>query len=404
MVRLRPGSGETSPLDIPAIQRALAADRLDGWLLYDFHGSNPIAQQLTGLAGGAHMTTRRWYYLIPAAGEPRALVHAIEQHNLDHLPGTRLVYASRKQLDDGLTALLGNARRVAMEYSPECAIPYVSRVDAGTAEAVRKRGVEIISSGDLVQRFEATWSAEQLGQHQEASAALYRIKDRAFEAASRALTGGSRQTEYDLQQHMVGWFQEEGLVSDAPPVVAIGANAGNPHYLPTAEHNRVITADDVLLLDLWGKKAQPGAVFADITWVAATARQVPAEAATAFAAIVNARDPAVRLVQERAASGEDLRGWQVDRAARQVLEDGGFGQYVLHRTGHSLGQNVHGNGTHLDDYETHDERRIIPRTGFTVEPGLYFDTFGVRTEINVYRGDREAVVTGERQANIVTLL
>lgn len=403
MVRLGHGVGETSALDILAIQQALAADRLDGWLLYDFHGSNPIAQQLTGLAGGAHMTTRRWYYLIPAAGEPRALVHAIERHNLDHLPGTRLVYAGRKELDDGLTALLGGARRVAMEYSPECAIPYVSRVDAGTVEAVRKRGVEIVSSGDLVQQFEATWSAGQLARHKEASAALYRIKDRAFEEASRALTSGSRQTEYDLQQLMVGWFRDEGLVSDAPPVVAVGANAGNPHYLPTADHNRVITADEVLLLDLWGKKAQPGAVFADITWVGATARQVPAEAASAFGAIVNARDTAVRLVQERAAAGEDLRGWQVDRAARQVLEESGYGQYVLHRTGHSLGENVHGNGTHLDDYETHDERRIVPRTGFTVEPGLYFDTFGVRTEINVYRGDREAVVTGERQTNIVTL-
>ena len=403
MVRLRHGSGGTSRLDIPAIQRALAAERLDGWLLYDFHGSNPIAQQLAGLSGAAHMTTRRWYYLIPTQGEPRALVHAIEQHNLDHLPGTRLVYAGRKQLDDGLTALLGDARRVAMEYSPECAIPYVSRVDAGTAEAVRKRGVEIVSSGDLVQQFEATWSAEQLAQHQEASAALYRIKDRAFEEASRALTNGGRQTEYDLQQLMVGWFREEGLVSDAPPVVAVGANAGNPHYLPTAERNRVIVSDEVLLLDLWGKRTHAGAVFADITWVGATARQVPAEPAAAFAAIVNARDTAVRLVQERAASGEDLRGWQVDRAARQVLEDGGYGQYVLHRTGHSLGENVHGNGTHLDDYETHDERRLDPKTGFTVEPGLYFDTFGVRTEINVYRGDREAVVTGERQMNIVTL-
>ena len=403
MVRLRHGSRGTSRLDIPAIQRALAADRLDGWLLYDFHGSNPIAQQLAGLSGAAHMTTRRWYYLIPTVGEPRSLVHAIEQHNLEHLPGSRLVYAGRKQLDDGLTALLGDTRRVAMEYSPECAIPYVSRVDAGTAEAVRKRGVEIVSSGDLVQQFEATWSAEQLAQHQEASAALYRIKDRAFEEVSRALTHGGRQTEYDLQQLMVGWFREEGLVSDAPPVVAVGANAGNPHYLPTAEHNRVIASDEVLLLDLWGKRTHAGAVFADITWVGATARQVPAEPAAAFAAIVNARDTAVRLVQERAAAGEDLRGWQVDRAARQVLEDGGYGQYVLHRTGHSLGENVHGNGTHLDDYETHDERRLVPKTGFTIEPGLYFGTFGVRTEINVYRGDREAVVTGERQMNIVTL-
>ena len=390
-------------LDVAAIQRALAADRLDGWLLYDFHGSNPIAQQLAGLAGGAHMTTRRWYYLIPAAGEPRALVHAIERHNLDHLPGTRLTYAGRQQLDEGLSALLGQVRRVAMEYSPECAIPYVSRVDAGTVEAVRKRGVEIVSSGDLVQQFEATWSAAQLAQHHEASAALYRIKDRAFEEASKALTTGRRQTEYDLQQRMVEWFREEGLVSDAPPVVALGANAGNPHYLPSVEQKTEIVADQVLLLDLWGKKAQPGSVFADITWVGATSRQVPPEPAAAFQAIVNARDAAVRLVQERATAGEDLRGWQVDRAARQVLEDSGFGKHVLHRTGHSLGENVHGNGTHLDDFETHDERRLVPRTGFTIEPGLYFEHFGVRTEINVYRGEREAVVTGERQSAIVTL-
>jgi Xaa-Pro aminopeptidase len=390
-------------LDVPAIQRALAADRLDGWLLYDFHGSNPIAQQLTGLAGGAHMTTRRWYYLIPAAGEPRALVHAIEQHNLDHLPGTRMTYAGRQELDAGLSALLGHVRRVAMEYSPECAIPYVSRVDAGTVEAVRKRGIEIVSSGDLVQQFEATWSAAQLAQHHEASAALYRIKDRAFEEAAKALTAGRRQTEYDLQQRMVEWFREEGLVSDAPPVVALGANAGNPHYLPSVEQNTEIVSDEVLLLDLWGKKAQPGSVFADITWVGATSRQVPAEASAAFQAIVDARDVAVRLVQDRASAGEDLRGWQVDREARRVLEDSGYGKHVLHRTGHSLGENVHGNGTHLDDFETHDERRLVPRTGFTIEPGLYFEDFGVRTEINVYRGEREAVVTGERQSTIVTL-
>jgi Xaa-Pro aminopeptidase len=390
-------------LDVPSIQRALAADRLDGWLLYDFHGSNPIAQQLTGLAGGPHMTTRRWYYLIPATGEPRALVHAIEQHNLDHLPGSRITYAGRQQLEKGLTDLLGQARRVAMEYSPECAIPYVSRVDAGTVEAVRKRGVEILSSGDLVQQFEATWSEAQLAQHHDASAALYRIKDRAFEEASKALSTGRRQTEYDLQQLMVAWFREEGLISDAPPVVALGSNAGNPHYLPTVELNKVIVEDQVLLLDLWGKKAQPGAVYADITWVGTTSRRAPAEPAAAFQAIVDARDAAVRLVQDKAAAGDDLRGWQVDRAARQVLEDSGFGPHVLHRTGHSLGENVHGNGTHMDDYETHDERRIVPRTGFTIEPGLYFDDFGVRTEINVYRGEREAMVTGERQMALVTL-
>ena len=390
-------------LDVAAIQRALATEGLDGWLLYDFHGSNPIAAQLTGLAGGAHLTTRRWYYLIPAAGEPRALVHAIERRNLDHLPGTKVVYAGRQQLESGLAQLLAGMRRVAMEYSPNCAIPYVSRVDAGTAEAIRSHGVAIVSSGDLVQQFEATWTAEQLTSHRAASAALYRIKDRAFESASAALASGRLQTEYDLQQAMVQWFREEGLVSDSAPVVAVGANAGNPHYLPTASISQPIVPDEVLLLDLWGKQSAPGAVFADITWVGVTSAAVSADAARAFQAVVGARDEAVRMVEEAAGAGRELRGWQVDRAARQVLERDGFATRILHRTGHSLGENVHGNGTHLDDYETHDDRRLLPGTGFTVEPGLYFETFGVRTEINVYRGEREALVTGPRQMEIVTL-
>ena len=390
-------------LDVAAIQSALRAQGVDGWLLYDFHGSNPIAVQLAGLGSGPHMTTRRWYYLIPAEGQPRALVHAIERHNLDHLPGTKSVYAGRQQLDAGLDTLLAGTTRVAMEYSPHCAIPYISRVDAGTAEAIRARGIEILSSGDLVQQFEATWTPAQLASHRAASDALYRIKDRAFESAAAALRTGHARTEHDLQQEMVRWFTEEGLVSDSAPVVAVGANAGNPHYLPTAAHAAPIVADEVLLLDLWGKKKDAGAVFADITWVGVTASRVPDEAARAFGAIVSARDEAVRVVQQAAQEGRDLRGWEVDRAARGVLEREGFGRWILHRTGHSLGETVHGNGTHLDDYETHDERRLLPHTGFTIEPGLYFERFGVRTEINVYRAEQEAVVTGPRQTEIVTL-
>ena len=390
-------------LDLAAVRGALVAEGLDGWLLYDFHGSNPIASQLAGLAGGPHMTSRRWYYLIPASGEPLGLVHATERHNLDHLPGTKAVYAGRDQLEAGLTRLLEGMRRVAMEYSPRCAIPYISRLDAGTAEAIRARGVEILSSGDLVQQFEATWTAAQLASHREASDALYRIKDRAFEAASAALSAGRPQTEYYLQQAMVRWFHEEGLVSDSAPVVALGGNAGNPHYLPTAAQSRPIVPDEVLLLDLWGKKATPGAVFADITWVGVTGARVPEEPAKAFRAITAARDAAVRLVENAAAGDRELRGWEVDRAARQVLEQEGYGDRILHRTGHSLGESVHGNGTHLDDYETHDDRRLLPKTGFTVEPGLYFESFGVRTEINVYRGEREALVTGPRQSEIITL-
>lgn len=390
-------------LDIAAIQQVLAADGLDGWLLYDFHGSNPIAVQLAGLATGGHLTTRRWYYLIPAQGAPTALVHAIERHNLDHLPGDKAVYAGREQLDAGLTSMLAGMRRVAMEYSPACAIPYVSRVDAGTAEAVRARGVEIISSGDLVQRFEARWSPAQLESHRRASEALYRIKDRAFEAVRHALRDGVRTSEYDLQQQMVGWFAEEQLVSDSAPVVAVGANAGNPHYLPTATHTAGLVPDAIVLLDLWGKCDEPGAVFADITWVGFSGREVPERYARAFDATARARDRAVTAVQTAARDGRDLRGWEVDREARAVLIDAGYGAHILHRTGHSLGESVHGNGVHLDDYETHDDRRILPGTGFTVEPGVYFEDFGIRSEINVYRSERDAVVTGPSQRALVPL-
>jgi Xaa-Pro dipeptidase len=391
-------------LDIAAIQTTLQADGLDGWLLYDFHGSNPIASRLAGLNGGGHMTTRRWYYLIPATGQPRGLVHAIERHNLDALPGEKVVYAGRERLDTGLTTLLKGMRLVAMEYSPLNAIPYVSRIDAGTAEAVRARGVEIVSSGDLVQRFEASWTPAQLTTHRKASEALYRIKDRAFAAAAEALRRGDALNEYQLQQQMVGWFEDEGLESDSAPVVAIGPSAGNPHYLPDATSSRPIVRDEVLLLDLWGKLKVPGAVFADITWVGMTGSTVPAEPARAFKAIADARDAAIALVEESARSGRDVRGWEIDRAARTVLEQAGYTDQILHRTGHSLGENVHGNGVHLDDYETHDERRLLPGAGFTVEPGLYFPDFGVRTEINMFRGERDATVTGPRQSEIVTLL
>ena len=391
-------------LDVAAVQDRLRKAGLDGWLLYDFHGSNPIASRLAGLTTGTHMTTRRWYYLIPASGQPRGLVHAIERHNLDALPGERTVYSGREQLEAGLTHLLAGLKKVAMEYSPMCALPYLSRVDAGTLEVVRAHGVDVVSSGDLVQQFEAAWTDDQLATHRAASASLYRIKDRAFAMAAEAVTAGRALSEYELQQQMMHWFDEERLVTDSPPVVAIGGNAGNPHYLPTAEQCRAVVRDEVLLLDLWGKKQDEGAVFADITWVAVTSARVPGEVERAFRAVADARDSAVRLVVEAARTDRDLRGWEVDEAARTVLTGRGYGDRIVHRTGHSLGESVHGNGVHMDDFETHDDRRLLPGTGFTVEPGLYFETFGVRTEINVYRGEREAVVTGPRQSEVVTLV
>jgi len=390
------------PLDIAAVQASLAAAGLDGWLLYDFHGSNPIAQSLAGLVHAAKMTTRRWYYFIPTQGEPRGLVHAIERHNLDGLPGTMHPYAGRLSLDEGLDALLAGASRIAMEYSPGCNIPYLSRVDAGTLESVRQRGVEVVSSGDLVQQFDAVWSPDQIATHDAASDALYRIKDRAFDVL-RQVAAGIPTTEYALQQQMVGWFADEGLVSSDPPVVAVMANAGNPHYLPTASSHQPIGRDQLVLLDLWGKQGAAGAVYADITWVAFTGAQVPAEMARAFDAIARARDTAVATVQAALDAGRFARGCEVDHAARAVLLEAGDGDAILHRTGHSLGESVHGNGAHLDDYETRDERQLLRGSGFTIEPGLYFSTFGVRTEINVVIMGTRARVSGPCQAAIAAL-
>ncbi len=392
------------PLDIPAIQQALKAEGLDGWLLYDFHGSNPIAARLVGTSESGKMTTRRWFYLVPAMGEPKGLVHAIERKTLDALPGPKTAYAGREQLDGELTRLLAGMKTIAMEYSRECAIPYISRVDAGTIEWIRTRGVEVQSSGDLVQRFEAVWVDHALATHRDASAALYRIKDRAFATVARNLRDGIDVTEFDVQQQMAGWFKDEGLVSDSDPVVAAQENAGDPHYLPTAKKARAIHANELLLLDLWGKKKDDSkAVYADITWVGFTGTTVPSEMARAFQAIRNARDAAAALAQESARDERDLRGWQVDRAARTVLEQAGYGEWILHRTGHNLGRDVHGNGVHMDDYESHDDRRLLPGTGFTIEPGLYFESFGVRTEINVYYGRREALITGPAQTEILRL-
>ena len=391
-------------MDIAGVQSALKADGIDGWLLYDFRGLNPIAVEVAGVGQqGGHLTTRRWYYLIPAEGEPRALVHAIERNALAHLPGSSNRYTGRDQLEAGLKRLVSGVRRVAMEYSPKCAIPYVARVDAGTIELVRQLGFEVVSSGDLVQRFATTWNAAAIESHRKASEKLYRIKDQAFDVVARRTRDGARTTEYDVQQLMAGWFRDEGLVSDSDPCVSAAENSGNPHYLPMQSRHRAIGRDELVLLDLWGKLDRPGAVFADITWMGFSGARVPERYAKAFAAVSAARDAASSLVQRAAAGGQELRGWQVDRAASTVLRSAGYGDAVLHRTGHNLGETVHGNGVNMDDYETHDDRRLLPGTGFTIEPGVYFTDFGVRSEINMIVFDRDAAVTGPLQSEIVAL-
>ena len=392
-------------MDIAGVQAALKADAIDAWLLYDFRGLNPIAVDVTGVGRqGGHLATRRWYYLIPATGEPRGLVHAIERNALAHLPGASNRYAGRDQLEAGLKKLVAGVQRVAMEYSPKCAIPYIARVDAGTIELIRGYGVDVVSSGDLVQRFATVWDAAAISSHRIASDKLYKVKDRTFDALARRIHNGEPTTEYDIQQLMAGWFREEGLVSDSDPNVSAAENAGNPHYLPTAAAHRPIGHDELVLLDLWGKLDRPGAVFADITWVGYTGRLVPDPYARAFAAVRDARDAAIRLVRSAVREGRDLRGWQVDRAASSVLRDAGYGDRIVHRTGHSLGEAVHGNGVNMDDYETHDDRRLLIGTGFTIEPGVYFDDFGVRTEINMIVQERDATVTGPSQTEILALV
>ena len=397
-------AASSATIDVSAIRDALNAEGLDGWLLYDFRGINPIAADTLGVGRqGGPLATRRWYYLIPATGDPRGLVHAIESSTLAHLPGKSERYAGREQLEAGLKRLLTGTKRIAMEYSPGCAIPYIARVDAGTVELVRKLGVEVASSGDLVQRFTAVWRDAEILSHQAASVKLYRIKDRAFDAIARRVRDRVATTEYDIQQLMADWFEEEGLVSDSDPNVSVGANAGNPHYLPTSSGSRPISADELVLLDLWGKLNRPGAVFADITWVGYTGSQVPERLTRAFSAVRASRDAGIALVQQRTRADQDVRGWEVDRAAAGVLREAGYADQILHRTGHSLGEAVHGNGVNMDDYETHDDRKLLPGTGFTIEPGVYFNDFGIRSEINMIVQAHDAVVTGPLQNDIVQL-
>lgn len=388
------------PIDIPAIQAALAADHLDGWLLYDFHGSNPIAVSLTGLAG--RHTTRRWYYFIPRTGVPIKLVHAIEAGVLAAQPGETRTYAGRVELEAGLGRLLSDVRTIAMEYSADCAIPYISRVDAGTIELVRRLGATVVSSGDLVGRFEAAWDAAAIATHRAASAALYRVKDRAFAWIGARLRARTATSELDVQREMLRWFDEEGLTTDAPPIVAVGPHAGDPHYAPSADTASAVAPGEVVLLDLWGKLRTPHAVYADITWTGVYGAPAP-EVASVFNTVARARDAALEAVQTAVAAGRAIRGWEVDRAARDVIGAAAYGARFIHRTGHSLGQEVHGNGVHMDDYETHDDRRLLAGTGFTIEPGIYLPAFGIRSEINVVVGTDGAEPTGPCQRALVRL-
>ncbi|MCL6565749.1 MAG: Xaa-Pro peptidase family protein [Acidobacteriia bacterium] len=387
---------------IREIQKELRAARIDAWLLTDFYHRDPISYRVLGLPPG--LAKRRWFYLIPARGTPRKLVHRIEAGALDALPGQKTLYAGLEELYAGLEKLLRGVRTLAMQYSPRLAVPYVSLADAGLVELVRSFGPRVVSSADLVQLFEARWTSRQLASHRAAGRKVDSIMQAAFRRAAEFVRRGRRLTEYELQRWIVEQFERSGLVSDDPPIVAVGPNSGNPHYEPQPQGSRPIRRGDLLLLDIWAKTRAPDSVYYDITWTGYLDATVPERYAKIFRIVREARDAAVALVQQGVAAGRAVRGFEVDRAARTVIEQAGYGRYFVHRTGHNIGTEVHGAGANMDSLETHDTRRLVPRTCFSVEPGIYLPSFGIRSEVNVYVDGRRALLTGPAQQEILPLL
>ena len=387
---------------IDEIQAALRAEGLDGWLFFDHHHRDPLAYRVLQFEP-AQTVTRRWYYLVPATGEPRGMVHRIESEVLNSLPGTKTGYAGWEQQRSQLAALLGGCRTVAMQYSPNCAVPYVSNIDAGTVELVRATGVEVKTSANLIQLFEARWSEAQYSQHKRAGVLVDEVRRNAFLRVFDALRAGSAIGEWDVAAWIMEQFDRVGLTIDHPPIVGVNGNASNPHYAPAAATQSKILVGDLLLIDLWGKLKEPGAVYYDITWMGYCGPTPPAAMQHVFEAVTGARDAAVAIVQRAAAEGRELAGFEVDDAARGHLRGLGLAEHFFHRTGHSIGEEVHGNGANMDNLETHDERKVIPGTCFSVEPGVYLPEFGVRSEVNVYRGTDKAEVTGEVQTALVTM-
>ena len=390
-------------MNLDLIQQVLRDYSLDGWLFFDHHERDPLAYRILGFRPARHVT-RRWYYLIPAQGEPRALVHRIEAGMLDALPGSKKAYSSWQLQREGLQQLLQGCKRVAMQYSPECAVPYVSMVDAGTVELVRSYGVEVATSADLVQIFEARWSAGQLESHIEAGRRIDKVLRAAFAEITARLARNDAVSEYDIKGFILESFASAGLVTDHGPIVGVNANASNPHYEPTAEVHAPIAKGDQVLIDLWAKLAAPDdAVYYDITWTGYAGPQVPSEIDNVFQVVTGARDRAIDRVQKAVAAGEPLAGFQVDDAARGYIREHGFEEYFVHRTGHSIGRDVHGSGANMDNLETHDTRRLIPHTCFSIEPGVYLPAFGIRSEVNVYVAETEAFVTGDIQRKLVII-
>jgi Xaa-Pro dipeptidase len=388
-------------MNLDAIQSALREAKLDGWLFYDHHHRDPLAYRILGLSDSLHIT-RRWFYLIPAQGQPKKLVHRIEQGRLDTLPGSKEVYSTWQELEQQLEVMLAGSTRLAMQYSPRNAIMYVSLVDAGTIEVLRGMGKEIVSSADLVSHFEAVLTEQQIASHYEAQRAIDEILAAGFREIGNRVRG-SGTTEYA----MVQWFQQamarENLIWDNGPNVSVNRNSSDSHYEPTADRTLPIQSGDFLLIDIWARKNIPGSVFYDITWTGVVDREPSLRERQVFEAVAGARDAAIQLVEQSFAANRPIAGWQADDAARNMIRAAGFAEYFTHRTGHNIGAEIHGSGAHLDNFETHDERLILPNTCFSVEPGIYLPEFGIRSEIDMMTRPGEARVTGRIQRELVRI-
>ena len=391
-------------MNLPAIQQALRERKLGGWLLCDFHNRDHLAYRVLGL-DMTKLTTRRWFYFIPAKGEPRKLVHSVESRKLDALPGKKEVFLPWTQLHSSLKRMLGSPKKIAMQYSPKNNVPAVSMVDAGTIELVKGFGHKVVSSADLVQLFEATISVEGYQTHKEAGVIVDKIRAEAFDHIRNAIATNSSLTEYELQQFIMRRFKESGLVTDDPPIVGTNDHPADPHFESTPENARPFKQGDTVLLDMWAKLNKPGAIYYDITWVGYIGDEPSKKYQEIFNTAKAARNAAIKFVMDKFAKGQKCYGWEVDDACRAVVKKAGYGKYFVHRTGHSIGEEVHGNGVNIDNLETKDDRQLMPGCCFSVEPGIYLEgEMAARTEINMFiRHDGVPEVTGEMQEELVQL-
>ena len=389
-------------MEVSEIQAELRAEGLDGWLLFDHHMRDPIAYRVLGLDTGGHVS-RRWYYWIPASGEATKLVHAIEDARLDSLPGSKLIYSSWQSHHEHLGTILAGKVRVAMQFSPLCMIPVVSLVDAGTVDLVRSFGVDVVSSAALVQYFEARWTEVQRDSHFEAGRRVDAILQQAFQQIRVDIDMAEASSEYRIAQFILRRFRESGMVTADSPIVAVNANSGNPHYGPDPERSRPIRNGDFVLIDLWAKLDAPRAVYYDITWTGFCGERPSEHMQRVFEIVTGARDRALRAADAAMREGRGIQGWEIDKAARDHIAAHGYGDAFVHRLGHSIGEEVHGNGANMDNLEMRDERPLIPNTCFSIEPGIYLPEFGIRSEIDCFVQAGSALATGTVQAEIVRI-